>query len=376
MKIALDCRRIQPGMSGLGTYTLQIMTALADEIQLEKDELTVFITPESRRAAAFPTDRVNCIEAPWPVENHLAGDYWKHITLPRLLGRSGIDVFHDPSYQLPLKRSRAAYVVTIHDLAPFRFPETNTLKYGLYWKFMTRSAIKRADRIIAVSEFTRNDIIDLFPNSENRIDVAPEAAAACFVPGQPTTERLESLGVRKPYFLTAAKYEPRKNLERCVQAFMHGPARLDPDIKLVMAGAMGWKNKSLERFLQVKEVQKKVVLTGYLEQSDLVEIIQGAEAVLVPSIYEGFGLPVLESMACGTPVMCSNAGSLPEIGADAALYFDPYDIESMATVMNEFLTDSDRQIELRRRAIRRAGEFSWVKAAKATLEVYRRALEK
>lgn len=97
---------------------------------------------------------------------------------------------------------------------------------------------------------------------------------------------------------------------------------------------------------------------------------------MVPSIYEGFGLPVLESMACGTPVMCSNAGSLPEIGADAALYFDPYDIESMATVMNEFLTDSDRQIELRRRAIRRAGEFSWVKAAKATLEVYRRALEK
>ncbi|MGB3975381.1 MAG: glycosyltransferase family 1 protein [bacterium] len=376
MKIALDCRRIQPGMSGLGTYTLQIMTALADQIQQGKDELTVFITPESRRAAAIPTDRVNCIGVPWPVENHLAGDYWKHITLPRLLDRSSVDVFHDPSYQLPLKRSRAAYVVTIHDLAPFRFPETNTLKYNLYWKFMTRSAVKRADRIIAVSEFTRKDIIDLFPTSENRIDVVPEAAAACFVPGEPTVERLESLGVRKPYFLTAAKYEPRKNLERCVRAFMLGPARFHPDIKLVIAGAMGWKNKNLERYLQEKGVQDRVVLTGYLERSVLVEIIQGAEAVLVPSIYEGFGLPVLESMACGTPVICSDAGSLPEIGADAALYFDPYDIESMATVMNKFLFDSEMQIDLRRQALERAVEFSWTQAARATLGVYRHALDK
>lgn len=108
----------------------------------------------------------------------------------------------------------------------------------------------------------------------------------------------------------------------------------------------------------------------------MVEIIQGAEAVLVPSIYEGFGLPVLESMACGTPVICSDAGSLPEIGADAALYFDPYDIESMATVMNKFLFDSEMQIDLRRQALERAVEFSWTQAARATLGVYRHALDK
>jgi glycosyltransferase involved in cell wall biosynthesis len=375
MKIALDCRRIQPGMSGLGTYTLQIMSALAGETRNRNDELTAFITPESRRFISLPDTRINFIEIPWPVENHIRGDFWKHVTLPGLLHRLDIDVFHEPSYQLPLRQSRAAYVVTIHDLAPFRFPETNSVKYNLYWKFMTRAAVRRARRIIAVSDFTRSEILDMFPGAGERIEVVPEAAAACFVPGDVTDEKLMSFGITRPYVVTAAKYEPRKNLERCIRAFMQGPARCHSGVRLVVAGAMGWKNRNLEQLLREREIRDRIVLTGYLDQPALVDVIRGAEALIVPSIYEGFGLPVLEGMACGTPVICARAASLPEIGAEAALYFDPFDIESMAGVMTECLSDPELRMVLRSRGLKRAGSFSWARTAESTLEVYRRALE-
>lgn len=375
MKIALDCRRIQPGMSGLGTYTFQLLSAMAGETRNRDCDMTAFITPESRRTMSLPDAGITFIEVPWPVENHIRGDFWKHVTLPGLLHRLNIDVFHEPSYQLPLRQARAAYVVTIHDLAPFRFPETNSVKYNLYWKFMTRSAIRRARRIIAISEFTRKEILDVFPSVGDRIEVVPEAAAVCFVPGCVADERLLSFGITRPYFVTAAKYEPRKNLERCIRAFMRGPARRHPGVRLVMAGAMGWKNRNLEQLLREREIRDRIVLTGYLDQSSLVDVVRGAEALIVPSIYEGFGLPMLEGMACGTPVLCGRTASLPEVGADAALYFDPFDIESMAQVMVECLSDAGLRAMLRSRGLERAGLFSWARTAECTLDVYRRALE-
>jgi glycosyltransferase involved in cell wall biosynthesis len=376
VKFAIDCRRILPGMTGLGSYTLGLVTALAQLIAERRHELILFATPESVVMLSDIIEHVTIINVPWPVENHLRGDYWKHITLPRLLNRLKIDVFHDPAYQLPFLPSKAANVVTIHDLAPFRHPETNSVKYNLYWRYMTRAAVRRAERIIAVSEFAKGDMEAMFPAARGKVDVVPEGAAACFTKQKADMNILRSHGITKPYLLTAAKYEPRKNLARCIESFMAGPAMNYDDIQLVIAGAMGWKTGNMKSLLQDKAVLEKIVLTGYLEQTDLVEILRGALALVVPSIYEGFGLPLLEAMACGAPVISANTASLPEVGGHAPVYFDPYSVESMAEAMMRVVSDDQLRSDMILNGLDRAALFSWKDSAEKTLETYLRALKK
>lgn len=375
MRVAIDCRRILDGMSGLGMYTGRLVSALAADARDLDIELTAFVSRGSEHLVRHLENRIDLRFVPYRVEDHFRGDIWKHVTLPRLLNRMSIDVFHDPAYQLPLTRSRTRYVVTIHDLSPFRYPESNSFKYNTYWKFMTRRSAARADRIITVSEFVRREMGALFPGSTSRIDVVLEAAGPGFSPAPPDIGRLRALGVTCRYLLTAAKYEPRKNLARCLEAFMRGPAAAIPDIQMVIAGEMGWKIGDIRRLLDSGDAGRRIITTGYLSHDDLVNAVRGAEAVVVPSLYEGFGLPVIEAMACGTPVLCSNAAALPEVAGDAAAYFDPEDTAAMAEVMEEVLADGERRDRMRSMGLRRAETFSWERAARETVGVYRRVME-
>ena len=377
MKVAIDCRHILDGMSGLGMYTSRLVTALAAVAPELGIELTIFAYRESGHLLQLPADGVVIEWVPYRVEDHFRGDIWKHLTLPRLLNRMSIDVFHDPAYQLPLTRCRSRYVVTIHDLSPFRYPETNTYKYNMYWKFMTRRSLARADRIITVSGFVREELEKMFPGSYGRIDVIHEAAGPDFIPGAVDIDKLLKLGITGRYLLTAAKYEPRKNLARCIRAFLQGPVAGFPDVQLVVVGGMGWKTRDIQLLLEsgTLETDRRVILTGYLPQAELLNAVRGAEAVVVPSLYEGFGLPVLEAMACGTPVLCSNASALPEVAGDAAMYFDPEDPVSIAETMQKLLRDGDLRTRMRVDGLEWSAEYSWSRAARETADVYRRVLE-
>ncbi len=375
MKFAIDCRRIQPGMTGLGSYTLGLVTALAHLIPRRGHELILFATPDSGALLSDITERVTMVNVKWPVENHLQGEYWKHVRLPRILNSHSIDLFHDPAYQLPFIRSKAAYVVTIHDLAPFRHPETNTLKYNLYWRWMTRTAINRAERVIAVSEFTKSETEEMFPSVRGRVDVISEAAAPCFTHKPPEMDILRHHGIDRPYFLTAAKYEPRKNLARCIESFIAGPATINSDIQLVVAGAIGWKTADIDSIMKSSDFRDRIIFTGYLERPHLIEIMRGAMAIVVPSVYEGFGLPVLEAMACGAPVICSRIASLPEVGGDAAVYFDPFQAGSIKKAMIRVLSDGSLRQEMLVKGLARAAGYSWTTAAEKTFETYCRVLK-
>lgn len=377
MRIAVDCRRILPDMSGLGTYTQELIRELVPLCISAGHTLELFVLPSFQDAVLNQFDdssQLIITQISYPVENHLQGEWWKHILLPRYLTRTGCDLFHDPAYQLPLAVSSMATVVTIHDLAPFLYPETNTWKYNTYWRWMTRHAVKRATRIITVSEYVRHEILARFPQVSSRVDVTVEAASQGFTPGPADTDLLTRLGVRGHYLLTAAKYEPRKNLARCLEAFAGLVSRSGIDVQLVVAGAAGWKTDSVTTTLERFNLGERVIRTGYLARSDLVSLIRGARGLIVPSIYEGFGLPVLEGMACGTPVICSNAASLPEIAGDAAGLFDPYDVPAMAHFMERLMTDPQWADELRQRGLKRAATYSWKRTAEETLAIYERAI--
>jgi len=373
VKVAIDCRRIIPEMTGLGTYTRELIRALIPLASTRGIELMLFTLPESAAALAAEAGGTDVRIVRHPVEDHLAGDWWKHFSLPKILDSESVDLFHDPAYQVPLRRSRARYITTVHDLSPFRFPESNTWKYNAYWTWMTRQAVRRSVRIITVSESVREELESMFPDCRGRVDVVYEAASPDFKPGIVGPDLFQRLRLKSPYFLTMAKYEPRKNLARCLAAFRMFKQRVSTDAMMVVAGAMGYKTGRIVRTVEDLTESGAVCFTGYLEQPELVDLIRGARAVLVPSLYEGFGLPVLEAMACGTPVACSDRGALVEIGGDAPLYFDPLDCTSMAAVMERFAGDSDLTERMRSRGLDRARSFSWERTALETLAAYQRA---
>jgi len=364
-------------MSGLGTYTLQLARELVPVCDKAGFKIELCLIPQADKYFQEFKEKNIFRYVSYPVEDHLRGDMWKNFILPKILDRNCVDIFHDPAYQLPFVRSKAKYIVTIHDLSPFKYPETNTWKYNVYWKFITRRAVKSADRIITVSNYIKDEIEDMFPQTRDRIDVVTEAASSIFSPGDPVRDDPDEkyFHTDQPYFLTTAKYEPRKNLIRCLEAFALYSAEERSNMKLVIAGGIGWKVEDINNVIDRLNLKNRVVMTGYLTERDLVRVIRGALAMVVPSLYEGFGLPVLESMACGTPVLCSDAASLPEVGGDAAIYFDPLDIDSIAGAMSLMAGDSAFRDSLKLAGLNRASEFSWRRTAEKTLQVYGRAME-
>ncbi len=369
MKIAIDGRRIRHNMSGLGVYSLNLIRSVtAAGID---DEFLIYLLPESLEYLPAPRENEKRVVVDWPVENHIRGDFWKHIQLPSYLKKEGVDLFHDPGYQLPYRRCSCKQVVTVLDLAPFRYPETNTWKYNVYWRTMTRLAIRRADMIVTISDFVREEIRDYFQLDGDRIHTVHLAAAPEFESGPVNPEILTRYGIPEQYIVTTAKFEPRKNLEGLLKAFHHYIKDLNGGATLVVAGEMGWKCEGVYRFLEESGLKERVIFTGYLPQHHLVTIIRGASLAVVPSVYEGFGLPVLEAMACGTPVLSANTASLPEVGGTAAVYCNPLDLEDMAEKIKMMLMNADTRGQRVEQGQVQARQFTWSRTANEMLTVYR-----
>jgi glycosyltransferase involved in cell wall biosynthesis len=371
MRFAVDARRIRSQMSGLGMYSCNLINGLARVSGAH--HMIVYILKESIDYLNPPEPWETRVIVSWPPDNHLQGEYWKHVLCPKDLKRRSVDVFHDTAFQLPVRKINARSVVTIHDLTPFRMPETNSLKYNIYWRSMIKRAITSADRIVTHSLYIKEEIMERFNIDGERIEPVYLAPNPRFSPGQVDPDVLGRLELKNPYVLITANMEPRKNLVRYLQAFAELVQDSSIHHTLVVAGRFGWKCKPILRTIQRYNIGDHVKFTGYLPDDDLVHLIRGADLVAVPSLYEGFGLPVLEAMACGTPVVASRSSSLPELGRDCVGYFDPMSPASMAQKTFSVLTDQRLSNDMAARGIVRSGLFSWTKTAHETLEVYLRA---
>ncbi len=366
LRVAIDGRRIRTAHSGLGVYSFELIRALIERHEIE---WIVYAHPDVRAYLdVAEADHLTWVITPHGVDDHLRGDLWKHLGLPFELNRRAVDVFHDLAYQLPLFRfsGNSRRIVTIHDLAPFTFPETNTCRYGVYWRWMTRASIARADRIVAVSNFAANEIRERFGIDEARITVIHSAVSPGFRPA------VEPIGVRgRPYIMVVANFEPRKNLTGLLRAFDRLVHHRNLDLDLHVIGSMGWKNEQVYRELKARRLADRVTFEGYVGLERMIAAYHSAELAVVPSKYEGFGFPLLEAMACGVPVVSSRASSLPEIGGDAPEYVDPEDDEAMTEAIGRVLEGSDLRREMIARGLERAAEFSWEKSAMRYIDCYR-----
>ena len=368
MTIYYDIAAAVHGHPGLGRYADSLARALLAD---HADALALFYYGD---AASRPPAGLAHV----PRRTVVAGrKRWRmQVWLGQLLGLSfdrllpGARLYHATEHLLmPLQG--APTVLTVHDLLFRTFPRYHKTQNYIYLNLAMPLYCRRADAIIAVSEYTKRDLVDAYRVDPARVTVIYEAAAAHLRP-QPR-ELVEAARVRyglpERYLMTLCAIEPRKNHAGFLRAFEQLCAR-DPALYWVVGGSAGWLYEDFFAALERSPAREQVILPGYIPDADLAAIYGGALAFVFPSFGEGFGLGPLEAMACGAPVISSDATSLPEVGGDAARYFDPHDVEEMVEVTWGVVQDAALRAEMRELGLVQAARFSWERAARETWAVY------
>lgn len=350
---------------GIGTYVRELAPALAGE---DAVDLTLFHCrfpdPGPAWLSGFAT-----MEVPGPIRTLYP--QWDLAGRPRLPPAfDAFDVVHatNPASVPPVRR-RQALVVTVHDLAFEHHPDLFPATWRWLYRAGIRAAVKRAAAILVPTQTTADDLLSRHDLDAGRVHVTPLGASLATTTTDPDTVS-ERLGIPRPYVLSVGTQEPRKNLVRLLRAYR----QVAPDVPhaLVLAGAEGWGNEELRLELD-RPGPGTIVRTGHVTDQDLDALYRGADAFAYLSLYEGFGLPVVEALARGVPSVVSNASSLPEVAGDAAVLVDPEDVGEIADALARVLTEPEVAEDLRRRGRERAAGFTWSATARATLDAYRRA---
>lgn len=370
MRIVLDARTVGQEFSGVGNYVLELVRGFS---RLNEDhEFLLGVWGDSPLAQLDLDQRFRFFPIPFSHENHPLGDLWEEFVLPRRARREQVDVLHGPAFLIPTVRHDVATVVTIHDLVAFSHAETIPWKYAAYMRRLIRRAAHAATRVITDSESVRRDIRKRFHIPADRLDCIPLGVPSRFRPAPTEDIRRvrERYAIPRDYLLFVGNLEPRKNLPGLVRAYRTIREQSDREVDLVVAGRIAWKSGPLLRELGAEDLRGNVHTTGFVDAGDLVALYSGAEAFMFPSFWEGFGLPVLEAMACGTPVIASDLASIPEVAGDAAQLISPDSPDAIAEAALRLLRDPAVHADYVQRGLARAREFPWERTAVKTLQVY------
>jgi glycosyltransferase involved in cell wall biosynthesis len=312
----------------------------------------------------------------WPTERPWVRVAWEQLVQPWAVYRAGVHLLHALAFVSPLV-SVVPAVITVHDLSFLRFPERFRPANRLYLSTMTRLSCRRARRVIAVSQATADEIVRLLGVTARRVDVVPNGVDhARFRPLPPDQVTAFRRQKRLPdhFVLYLGTLEPRKNLVTLIEAFARTRA-VRPGATLVLAGGKGWYYQEIFKRVEELDLTDAVHFPGFVPDAELPLWYNAATAFVYPALYEGFGLPLLEAVACGTPVIGSAASCIPEVVGDAGLLVPPDDVVGLAGSVERLLADADARIELGRRGRTRAAAYTWEASARATVASYQRALD-
>jgi glycosyltransferase involved in cell wall biosynthesis len=364
-------------LTGVGYYTLNLFSTFASEhpefalrafVSSARPNLDPLLELQ-KRCASFKS-------APWPTR--LKNRMWTKLEWPPLEWFTGkTDIVHGAFHLLPPSR-RSPRLVTIFDLSNLRYPELHQEDSFHIHAPLLHHAVKRADSIIAISQSCKNDIVELLGVAPERVDVVYGGIDVSEFAKKADAEYLNSLrkrfGVRGEYFIHLGTLEPRKNLPRLIKAYasLKNSDRSRP--QLVLAGQAGWMFEEIFETIERLNLGKDVIHTGYLSREDALSLLSGASACVYPSLYEGFGLPVLEAMAAGVPILTSNVSSMPEVAGNTGILVNPTDIDEIASGLTELIERPEDAARRAEAARSRAGQFTWSKSAATLAAIYRKAL--
>jgi len=367
--IGLDARLIYYRKGGIARYTIRLARGLA-----RVDSENTYWLLQHRRHQEPIVQAANFRRVSmWTPTHHRLEQLMLWLELRKL----HLDVLHSPDFIPPLHDVGARRVITVHDLAFLRYPYLLTRAAARYYGQIDR-AVRVADHIIAVSQSTKQDLINLLGVAESRITVIYEAADEVFRPlprEEAAAEVKRRYNIPPEYILFVGTIEPRKNLNTLILAYhaLLNEHHLDPP--LVFAGEHGWLAEEVYSLVEELDLQDQVFFLGRVSTAELVYLYNAARLYAHPALYEGFGLPPLEAMACGTPAVVSNVSSLPEVVGNAALLVEPTNVEAWTVALHRLLTDNALWEELRQEGLERAKLFSWERTARETLAVYRQVVQ-
>lgn len=357
MRICIDTQSAQGPKTGIGRYAAGLFAAL-QKVAPENDYLGLHLG----RDVKMRTYRRLL---------------WQQCEVVQRAKRKKADLLHVTGFDAPLWRP-CPVVLTVHDLVGRLFPKNLPPISRVYWAFWLPFSVRFASHIITVSEHTRLDLTRLLRIPESRLTLIPHGISTRFRPAvidSSFNTLKEKYRLPGKYILFVSTLEPRKGLDVLVKSFFQLRSSF-PGIKLVIAGKPGWYMKRLLSGAEAHRMEKDIVFTGHVEDKDLPALYSAAELFVFPSRYEGFGFPVLEAMACGTPVVCTNSASLPEVTGDAACLVPAEDSETLTQAMGEVLADTRLRQKMKNRGLEQAAQFTWEEAARQTVRVYKTVLEK
>ena len=360
--VAVDLRALVPEPTGIGVYTRSLLLELA-----RRDGMRYL-----GMAHRPPRGREELEAAGVTVEHEPAplGVVWQQLRLPRRLAQGDVDLLWSPLITLPL-RCPVPAVATVHDLTALLMPEVHTLK--VRWSLLPflRPSLERARRLVTISQSTADDIAFHFPQCAEKVRVVYPGIDPEFRPGSAgaIAETRREMGMPEGYLLYVGTLEPRKNVGKLLDAWQALRAENPDAPPLVLAGPPGWESERMKRRIESLSPQGLRFL-GRVERSHLVRLFQAARVFVYPSLYEGFGLPPAEALACGVPVVVSSSSSLPEVVGNAGLKVEPGDTAALAEAIRMVLDDPGRAAEMAARGVERAARFRWEKAAREMEEVF------
>lgn len=369
MRIGIDYTSAVRQGAGIGRYTRGLIEALAAKDS--ENRYTLFSAGRDPRATRWPANfRYRAL----PLTDRHLSILWQRLRLPLPveLVTGPVDVFHSPDFVLP-PVWRARTVLTVHDLSFMRYPECSSPPLLEYLMRSVPRSVARADLVLADSENTRQDVIELLavpPDRVRTVYVGVEERFSTPVPADEIARVRERYGIDRSYILGVGTLQPRKNFPTLIRAFGRLRQEHGVEHQLVIAGGKGWLDEPIYATIDELGLRGPVLLTGFVDDADLPALYQGADVFAFPSLYEGFGIPILEAMAGGTPVVTAQASSMPEVAGDAALLVSPHDVGELAHALWRLLSEPALCDALILRGHQRVSRFRWEHSAEALLEAY------
>jgi glycosyltransferase involved in cell wall biosynthesis len=373
MKVGINAQKLLSKDTGVGIYTTRLIENLITE---EQDiDFVLFSSYGIDLPREYLRDGVELYLSPFPLNSNTLRILWEQSVLPFHVRKCGCDIFHYPDHTASLLMGVTPTIITVHDLAFLRFPQTFDLSRAMYKKMVINRSVGIADRIIAVSSFTKNELVDLLNIDPDKISIVYNGVSPMFreIDRGEARDRISYLipGLKKDYLLFVGTLEPRKNVVSLVHSYNLLRKQGKIDAQLVIVGSRGWLYDKLFKEIAKNSLVDDIIFTGYVTNEQLVMLYNGANFLIYPALYEGFGLPVLEAMACGIPVITSDRSSLSEVAGDAAMKIDPNSEEDIADAMAKLYQNKELREEYRKRGLERAKMFSWQETARKTLKVYK-----
>ncbi len=369
MRVGIDYTSAVRQSAGIGRYTRGLIDALAAVDR--ENRYVLFSAGKDTRATRWPS---NFSYRALPLTDRHLSILWQRLRLPLpvelVTGR--VDIYHSPDFVLaPVWRARA--VLTVHDLSFMRYPECSPPPLLEYLMRSVPRSVRRADLVLADSESTRQDVVELLgidPARVRTVYAGVEEHFSIMAPPDEAIRARQRYGITRPYILGVGTLQPRKNFTTLIRAYDRLRQEHGIPHQLVIAGGRGWLDAPIYATIDELSLREAVVLAGFVDDADLPALYQGADLFAFPSLYEGFGIPILEAMAGGTPVVTAQASSMPEVAGDAALLVSPLDVDALADAMWRLLDDAALRETLVFRGRQQVVKFSWRHAAEALLAAY------